>query len=95
MGHRSVSLAHPAGQTEVSRPVSQQVPLCYYRRTDRKGHFRQDIGRVSHKHLAVEKHFVIFLWGEAFLLTVGAFLLTVKLPCLQSLKALLRRTFPL
>ena len=33
--------------------------------------------------------------GEAFLLTVGAFLLTVKLPCLQSLKPLIRRTFPL
>ena len=33
--------------------------------------------------------------GEAFLLTVGAFLLTVKLLCLQSLKALIRRTFPL
>ena len=27
---------------------------------------------------------------EAFLLTVGAFLLTVKLLCLQSLKALIR-----
>ena len=33
--------------------------------------------------------------GEAFLLTVGAFLLAVKLLCLQSLKALIRRTFPL
>ena len=36
--------------------------------------------------------------GGAFLLTVGAFLLTVKLLCLQSLKALkalIRRTFPL
>ena len=33
--------------------------------------------------------------GEAFLLTVGAFLLTVKLLCLQSLKALIRLTFPL
>ena len=33
--------------------------------------------------------------GEAFLPTVGAFLLTVKLLCLQSLKALIRRTFPL
>ena len=32
--------------------------------------------------------------GEAFLLTVGACLLTVKLLCLQSLKALIRRTFP-
>ena len=32
---------------------------------------------------------------EAFLLTVGAFLLTVKLLCLQSLEALVRRTFPL
>ena len=33
--------------------------------------------------------------GEAFLLTVGAFLLTVKLLRLKSLKALIRRTFPL
>ena len=34
--------------------------------------------------------------GEAFLLTVGAFLLTVKILCLQSLKALIMRcTFPL
>ena len=33
--------------------------------------------------------------GEAFLLTVGAFLLTVKLLCLQSLKALIRSTSPL
>ena len=32
------------------------------------------------------------LMGEALLLTVGAFLLTVKLLCLQSLKALIRRT---
>ena len=32
--------------------------------------------------------------GEVFLLTVGAFLLTVELLCLQSLKALFRRTFP-
>ena len=33
--------------------------------------------------------------GEVFLLTVGAFLLTVKLLCSQSLRALVRRTFPL
>ena len=33
--------------------------------------------------------------GEAFLLAVGAFLLTVKLLCLQFLQALIRRTFPL
>ena len=34
--------------------------------------------------------------GEAFLLTVGGvLLLTVKLLCLQSLEALIRRTFPL
>ena len=33
--------------------------------------------------------------GEVFLLTVGAFLLTVKLLCLHSLKGLIRRTFPL
>ena len=35
------------------------------------------------------------IWGAAFLLTVEAFLLRVKLLCLQSLKALIRRTFPL
>ena len=37
-------------------------------------------------------------WEEAFLLTVRAFLLTlqlIKLLGLQSLKALIRRTFPL
>ena len=33
--------------------------------------------------------------GEAFLLTVGAFFLTVELLCLQSLKARIRRAFPL
>ena len=33
--------------------------------------------------------------GEAFSLTVGAFLLTVRLLYLQSVKALIRRTFPL
>ena len=33
--------------------------------------------------------------GEALLLRVGVFLLTVKLLCLQSLKALIGRTFPL
>ena len=31
--------------------------------------------------------------GEVFLLTVGVFLLRVKFLCLQSLKALVRRTF--
>ena len=36
-----------------------------------------------------------FFGGKLFLLTVGAFLLTVKLLRLQSLKALIRRTFPL
>ena len=38
------------------------------------------------------------LWtekGEAFLFTVGAFLLIVKLLCLQSLKALIRRKLQL
>ena len=38
-----------------------------------------------------------FFWGVgvAFLLTVGAFLLTVELLCLQSLLALIRRIFRL
>ena len=34
-------------------------------------------------------------WEETLLLTVGAFLLTVELLCLQSLKAFIRRTLPL
>ena len=34
-------------------------------------------------------------WGGAFLLTVGAFMLTVKLLCLQSVEVLLRHTLPL
>ena len=34
-------------------------------------------------------------FGGSFLLTVGVFLLTVKFFCLQSLEALVRRTFPL
>ena len=33
--------------------------------------------------------------GKLFLLTVGSFLLTVMLLCLQSLKVLIRCTFPL
>ena len=33
--------------------------------------------------------------GEAFPLTVGAFLFTVELLCLQSVEVILRRTFPL
>ena len=33
--------------------------------------------------------------GGSFFLTVGAVLFTVKLLCLQSLKALIRRSFPL
>ena len=36
-----------------------------------------------------------FSLGEAFLLRIGAFLLTIKLLRLQSLKALIGRTFPL
>ena len=38
---------------------------------------------------------VPFRKGEAFLLAVGAFLLTFELLGLQSLKALIRRTFRL
>ena len=34
-------------------------------------------------------------WGKLFDLQLELFLLTVKLLCLQSLKALIRRTFPL
>ena len=37
----------------------------------------------------------LFTYSWSFLLIVGAFLLTVNLLCLQSLKAFIRRTFPL
>ena len=40
-------------------------------------------------------HIYYLQLGEYFSLTVGAFLLTVKLLCLQSLKALIREKFPL
>ena len=47
-------------------------------------------------NLASEGYMPEIVFGERlFLLTVGASLLTVELLCLQSLKALLRRTFPL
>ena len=36
-----------------------------------------------------------FTYSWSFLLTVGAFLLTVELLCLKSVKVLIRRTFPL
>ena len=59
-----VSLGHPAGQTGVYRPVSQKLPVIYYRKTARKGHFCRDIGRVSQGHPAIEggfqKFYVIF-----------------------------------
>ena len=45
---------------------------------------------LSRSHIEEETRGVL-----AFLLTVGAFLLTVKLLCLQSLKPLIRHTFPL
>ena len=47
----------------------------------------------THTHEHYQRHGL--LKGGSFVLTVGAFLLTVKLLCLQSLKALIRRTFPL
>ena len=47
------------------------------------------------KKLAETAHERRKVKGEAFLLTVEALLLTVKLLCLQSLKALIRCTFPL
>ena len=57
----------------------------------------------SKKHIELEKSNLrtgtawraSFEKEEAFLLTVGVVLLTVKLLGLQSLKALIRRTFPL
>ena len=38
---------------------------------------------------------VVLLWGEAFLLTVGAFWLELELLYLQSIEMLMRRTLPL
>ena len=47
------------------------------------------------KSLGPSVHEFPYSEGESFLLTVGACLLTVKLLCLESLKALTRRTFSL
>ena len=38
---------------------------------------------------------VVAQWGKLFCLQLELFLLTVKLLCLQSLEALIRRVFPL
>ena len=57
-----------------------------------------DMVAAFHKGMSAHAHRLegsLFVMGEAFLLTVGAILLTVELLCLQSLKALIRRTFPL
>ena len=57
-----VSLGHPAGQTGVYRPVSQGLPVIYYRKTDRKGHFCWDTGRMSQGHPAIQEVFRKFMW---------------------------------
>ena len=38
---------HPAGQTAVYRPASRGFTVVCFRKTDRKGHFCRDTGRVS------------------------------------------------
>ena len=58
---RRVSLGHPAGQTGVYRPVSQGFPVNCYRKTDRKGHFSRDTGRVSQGHPAIQGVFRNFM----------------------------------
>ena len=72
---------------EAPKLVSTKTPLLkYYCRRQGLGYFVWSWG-INCVILAGR--------GEAFLLTVGAFLLTVKLLCLQSLRPLIRRTFPL
>ena len=51
---RRVYLGHPAGQTAVYRPVSQGIPVIYFRKKDREGHFCRDTGRVSQGHPAIQ-----------------------------------------
>ena len=57
-----VSLGHPAGQTGVYRPVSQGLPVICYRKTDRKGQFCRDTGRVSQGHSAIQEVFRKFMY---------------------------------
>ena len=45
--------------------------------------------------LLVDYRVIVNVWGKLFHLQLELFLLTVKLLCLQSLKALVRRAFPL
>ena len=66
------------------------LPLSFRRSREKRrkrGKMRRKRGRMCKKRGKTTR--------EAFLLTVGASLLTVKLLYLQSLKALIRRTFPL
>ena len=48
---------------------------------------------VGYTPLEFARQMKLLQLGKAFLLTVGAFLLAVKLLCLKSLKALIGRTF--
>ena len=57
-----VSLEHPAGQTGVYRPVSQGFPVICYRKTDTKGHFCRDTGRVSQGRPAIQGVFRNFMY---------------------------------
>ena len=95
-----ISLLHGA------KPRFRLFPRCETSGTNmtgRPGHRTMEVnGGSSVSYLArtpCVDSFVLGLigleTGEAFLLTGGASLLTVKLLCLQSLKALFRRTFPL
>ena len=45
----------------LSRPVSQGCSVICYRKTDRKGHFCRDTGRVSRGHPAIEGVFRNFM----------------------------------
>ena len=96
-------LSHPNWREWVISPMSTrsrrkiaQVPLdihCYSQTTSGWIVMEECVWMVS-----LDKcHSAMFccFWGEAPLLAVRAFLLTVELLCLQSVKALIRRAFPL
>ena len=57
-----VSLGHPAGQTGVYRPVSQELPVIYYRKPERKGLFLPGHRPGVPRNPAIEGGFRNFTW---------------------------------
>ena len=90
-----VSMGHPAGQTGVSRAVFQGCCFFFcFRKTDRKGHFLWDSGRLSQGHQAVQDFFfaeslcdfllLCCVWGQLVPITHTEFCCQRRYPPAQN-----------